>query len=106
MALNVMDEINPETRSNIPKVDQNDIPPLFFNAKVKKTEVKETYLPTTEEIKKALKDNPCDVAVEEAKAKAEAKEAFVCPECGKVCASNIGLQSHVKTHDKKKEGKK
>lgn len=95
MALNVMDEINPETRSNIPKVDQNDIPPLFFNAKVK-TEAKETYLPTTEEIK----DNHFDDAVEEAKEKAEAKEAFVCPVCGKVCASKIGLASHVKTHKK------
>lgn len=92
MALNVMDEINPETRSNIPKVDQNDIPPLFFNAKVK-TEAKETYLPTTEEIKKEEE-------------KTEAKETFVCPECGKICASKIGLQSHVKTHEKKKEGKK
>ena len=76
MALNAVDEIDPKTRSNVPPVDNNDVPPLFFNAKVKKTEA------------------------EEAKAKTEAKETFVCPECGKICASKIGLQSHVKTHKK------
>lgn len=76
--LGAIDEIDPETKSNIPAIDNTPAPSLFFNAEALGVANAET-----------TNAPPTDAA------------NLVCPACGKVCASELGLQSHLRACKKK-----
>lgn len=49
-----------------------------------------------EEVK--IEEDAIDEATIENETENETTNEFICPECGKVCKSQIGLNSHMKTH--------
>lgn len=91
-ALVAIDEVRPETKTNIP-VKESAIPPLFFNGAIKGMK-KSTETPTQEPNGDSSTDVE-DISKEEA--------SCTCPICGKICKSESGLQKHMATHKDDKE---
>jgi hypothetical protein len=92
-ALGAIDDIplEPELRAS-----HSEAPSLFFNAKMRKAVVLE---PVQEEVIEALvqEEAPAD---EDTATPLEAVEEFVCPHCGQVCKSELGLQKHISAKHK------
>lgn len=95
-ALGAIDEIDPKTRSNIPAVDNTAVPGLFFNAKALGAKEEAPVAPKEAEIEPT--DDVLTPVEEETpeteETPVEAEKEFVCPDCGKVFASEKALKSH------------
>lgn len=86
------------------RVPHNEAPPLFFNAKPRKAEPEATFADVIE----AVADAVDATAAEEAEPDTEDSTAtppsdapeFVCPHCGQVCKSELGLRSHINAKHK------
>lgn len=92
-AIKAINEIDPKTKSNIPDFDNMPIPPLFFNQEAL---VIADDVTDTEE----SEENDND-AVTEGDTDINDYADLKCPVCGKVCASRVGLQSHLRACNKK-----
>ena len=85
-ALGAIDDVDPKTKTNIPKVTR-PAPPLFYN-----TPLEETEAPQEEQEETELLESMQEVE------EIEAPMEYQCPVCGKVCKSQLGLQRHLATH--------
>lgn len=106
-ALGAIDEIDPSTKSNIPKAERTEAPALFFNAAA-------LGIPTEpvlddepvleqdlEQEQEAVSDDvdsiPDDVdSVPDDVDDVPASTDYTCPRCGKVFNSEKGLKSHLR----------
>ena len=93
-ALKATCEVDPKTKSNIPKPSATDIPSLFFNNAAlgveEKTEAHSTEDEQNEEISSANEQN------EEILPFTDDAPEFVCPDCGKEFESEKGVKSHLR----------
>ena len=84
-ALGAIDEVNPETKSNIP-VNNAPAPALFYNAQALGID------------KKIVSDIP-PASLEEAGAEADpipSADKYVCPKCGRTFDGEKGLTTHLR----------
>lgn len=91
-ALGAIDDIKPE-----PEVitSHTEAPPLFFNHKARKAE------PVAAEEPEVVEEpTPEAEATEDEAITPEAESEFVCPHCGQVCKSELGLQKHIQAKHK------
>lgn len=105
-ALGAIDEIDPKTKSNIPKIDNTAAPALFFNAKALSTETDTTAISDIIPPEDASGGNNAtidDAAPDASETDAEADEASAddvtelsCPACGKKFDSEKGLKTHLR----------
>ena len=94
-AVGAIDEIGPDAKSNIPVNNNAEIPPLFFNHKIKRAE-------STPVVEVATEQEETEPLADEKDIKQDAEH--VCPDCGKVFDSEKGLKTHAR-HCKKQEEK-
>lgn len=108
-ALSVIDDINPETGSNIKVTTGGEAPKLFFNAKaLGKTKANDglsadvaTVYETPTPVEPISQEDPA-TAVPEAPTPTEEQTAtnetsgFVCPNCGRSFDTEQGLKTHLR----------
>lgn len=83
-ALTAIDEIDPNTLSNVPPIDNSSTPELFYNAKAWGKADDET-----------AEDDNGEETVAAEDGKADASE-LICPVCGKEFESKAGLKTHLR----------
>lgn len=95
-ALGAVDEIDPETKSNIPVPDNTAAPPLFFNDAA--LGVKADAVNVTEQPPEAAPENkePEQTDGEPTPPAADGATGFVCPTCNKEFANERGLKTHLR----------
>lgn len=92
-ALGAIDDVNPEPET---RVSHTEAPPLFFNNLVRKATEK------TAEPQEPANNETLPQTNENADTKVPPTEVseFVCPHCGQVCKSELGLQKHISSKHK------
>lgn len=82
------------------KKPHTEPPSLFYNKPVVSASDEPVEAVSDEAQKQdVLKEEQEDISEE-----TKTADEFVCPECGKSCATKAGLAKHIKTHNKDKEG--
>ena len=87
-ALGAIDDAAAHTEPKL-RITSEEAPALFFNAAAKVAPVPEE--PKADEVIPPAEDNTED---DTATPPADASE-FVCPHCGQICKSELGLQKHI-----------
>lgn len=101
-ALGAIDDIQPEPEV---RVSHTEAPALFFNNAVRKTVADEPEAPAPQEPQQEPQQEPpaddgsgapteSGTSDDTATPPAETSD-FVCPHCGQVCKSELGLQKHI-----------
>ena len=82
-AVKAVDDIKPIPDARVP---HEQAPPLFFNAAVRKADAEQSEEPADGVIEELTEQD-----VEQSEEPAE----YICPHCGQVCKSELGLQKHI-----------
>lgn len=99
-ALGTIDDIQPEPEV---RVLHTGAPALFFNNAVRKSVIEEPKVPETQQEPPADDGlgNPTDSGTDDDTATPPAETSeFICPHCGQVCKSELGLQKHITSKHK------
>lgn len=90
-ALGAIDDVKPEPEK---KASHRAIPSLFFSHRPVEDVPAAVEAPTEAEAP-AEAEAPMESDADDTSTEAEAEAEYVCPHCGQVCKSELGLQKHI-----------